>query len=156
MKNVLKKGIATIMAAAALCMGTLPALAEEPEETVIETTAAEEPETEVPETKDAETKPSVPDEFIWGEMNPYDYEWVSACIYTEEDGWYFYQCIKGQTWRTLVKENPEELSIVEDYGQEIVVLHTSWMDYYITTIREFVSPDTVVAPYADYCLDLIW
>ena len=171
MKNIFKKGIVTVMAAATLCMGTLPALAYEPEETVIEITESEEPaaeemeaeeteaeETEAEETEAEETEPAptVPEEFIWGEMDPYDYEWVSVCIFTEEDGWYYYQCIKGQTWKTLVKENPEELSIIEDCGMEIIVLHTSDWDYNITASGAYVTPDTVVDPDADYWLELNW
>ena len=155
------------MATATLCVGTLTVLADKPEETVIETTETEAPvteETEVPvteeaeetETEETEPAPTVPEEFIWGEMNPYDYEWVSVCIYTEDDGWYFYQCIKGQTWKTLVKENPEELSIIEDWGTEIIVLHTSGWDYNITASGAYVTPDTVVDPDADYWLEINW
>ena len=43
MRNILKKGIVTIMATATLCVGTLTVLADKPEETVIETTETEAP-----------------------------------------------------------------------------------------------------------------
>ena len=161
MMNILMKGFVTVMSAAMITTGTMAVKTGEDDEIRIEQEAPENTtgqetseETTEQETSEETSGQKVPEEFIWGEMNPYDYEWANVDFYTPER-WYFYQCVQGQTWKVLVKENPDELSVIEYYGEELVVLDNMYVLYSATD--GYVSVDDVVINHGDYELyDLRW